>query len=86
MYSLGDPQSRTVKMPHMQVSFETPEYTANADGLGALRALEVIRMLGRESKTRFETRLGRFALSAPEAGVVGLWCAQDDGLIPLISF
>jgi len=38
---------------HVQVSFETPEYTANADGLGALRLLEAIRVLGRENKTRF---------------------------------
>jgi len=38
---------------HVQVSFETPEYTANADGLGALRLLEAIRILGLEKKTRF---------------------------------
>jgi GDPmannose 4,6-dehydratase len=38
---------------HVMVSFETPEYTANADGLGALRLLEAIRILGRERKTRF---------------------------------
>ncbi|AXK70987.1 GDP-mannose 4,6-dehydratase [Lysobacter sp. TY2-98] len=38
---------------HVQVSFETPEYTANADGVGALRLLEAIRILGLESKTRF---------------------------------
>src|SRR5438046_5005870 len=38
---------------HVQVSFETPEYTANADGLGTLRVLESIRILGRERKTRF---------------------------------
>jgi GDPmannose 4,6-dehydratase len=38
---------------HVQVSFELPEYTANVDGLGALRLLEAIRMLGMESKTRF---------------------------------
>jgi GDPmannose 4,6-dehydratase len=38
---------------HVQVSFETPEYTANSDGLGALRLLEAIRILGREDKTRF---------------------------------
>jgi len=38
---------------HVQVSFETPEYTANADALGTLRLLEAIRILGRESKTRF---------------------------------
>ena len=38
---------------HVQVSFETPEYTANADGLGTLRLLEAIRILGRHDKTRF---------------------------------
>jgi GDPmannose 4,6-dehydratase len=38
---------------HVQVSFETPEYTANADGLGTLRLLEAMRILGREGKTRF---------------------------------
>src|SRR5437763_5406155 len=38
---------------HVQVSFETPEYTANANGLGTLRMLEAIRILGRESQTRF---------------------------------
>ena len=38
---------------HVQVSFETPEYTANTNALGALRILEAIRMLGLEKKTRF---------------------------------
>lgn len=38
---------------HVQVSFETPEYTANADGIGTLRVLEAIRILGLESKTKF---------------------------------
>jgi len=38
---------------HVKVSFETPEYTANADALGALRILEAIRILGLEKKTRF---------------------------------
>jgi GDPmannose 4,6-dehydratase len=38
---------------HVQVSFETPEYTANADALGALRLLEAIRILGMEKKVRF---------------------------------
>ncbi len=38
---------------HVQVSFETPEYTANADGMGTLRILEAIRILGLENKTRF---------------------------------
>lgn len=38
---------------HVHVSFETPEYTANADALGTLRLLEAIRILGLERKTRF---------------------------------
>jgi GDPmannose 4,6-dehydratase len=38
---------------HVQVSFETPEYTANADGLGALRLLEAIRILKLENRVRF---------------------------------
>jgi GDPmannose 4,6-dehydratase len=38
---------------HVKVSFETPEYTANADALGALRLLEAIRILGLEKMTRF---------------------------------
>jgi len=38
---------------HVHVSFETPEYTGNADALGTLRLLEAIRVLGLDSKTRF---------------------------------
>ena len=38
---------------HVMVSFETPEYTANADAIGALRILEAIRILGLSGKTRF---------------------------------
>ena len=38
---------------HVMVSFETPEYTANADAVGTLRVLEAIRLLGLEQKTRF---------------------------------
>lgn len=38
---------------HVKVSFETPEYTANADAIGVLRILEAIRILGLEKKTRF---------------------------------
>ena len=38
---------------HVAVSFEEPEYTANSDGLGVLRLLEAIRILGLEKKTRF---------------------------------
>jgi GDPmannose 4,6-dehydratase len=46
IYNLG-------AMSHVAVSFETPEYTANADGIGTLRILEAIRILGLEAKTRF---------------------------------
>jgi GDPmannose 4,6-dehydratase len=45
IYNLG-------AMSHVQVSFETPEYTANADGLGTLRILEAVRLLGLTKKTR----------------------------------
>ncbi|MCL6261222.1 GDP-mannose 4,6-dehydratase [Aquiflexum sp. TKW24L] len=46
IYNLG-------AMSHVKVSFETPEYTANADGIGTLRILEAIRLLGLEKKTKF---------------------------------
>lgn len=46
IYNLG-------AMSHVQVSFETPEYTANVDGLGTLRLLEAIRILSLEKKTKF---------------------------------
>lgn len=39
-------------MSHVAVSFETPEYTGNADGLGTLRLLDAVRLLGLEKKTR----------------------------------
>lgn len=39
-------------MSHVKVSFDTPEYTANADGIGTLRILEAIRLLGMEKKTK----------------------------------
>lgn len=45
IYNLG-------AMSHVKVSFELPEYTANIDGLGALRILEAVRFLGLEKKTR----------------------------------
>ena len=40
-------------MSHVKVSFDTPEYTANADGIGTLRLLEAIRILKREKSTKF---------------------------------
>jgi GDPmannose 4,6-dehydratase len=46
IYNLG-------AMSHLAVSYESPEYTADADGMGTLRLLEAIRILGLEKKTRF---------------------------------
>lgn len=46
IYNLG-------AMSHVAVSFESPEYTADVDGMGALRLLEAVRLLGLEKKTRF---------------------------------
>jgi len=46
IYNLG-------AMSHVKVSFDTPEYTANADGLGTMRLLEAVRILNLTSKTRF---------------------------------
>ena len=40
-------------MSHVKVSFDTPEYTANADGIGTLRFLEAIRLLGMEKRVKF---------------------------------
>jgi GDPmannose 4,6-dehydratase len=45
IYNLG-------AMSHVKVSFDTPEYTANADGIGTLRILEAVRLLGLENKTK----------------------------------
>jgi GDPmannose 4,6-dehydratase len=45
IYNLG-------AMSHVQVRFETPEYTANADGIGVLRLLEAVRLLGLTKKTK----------------------------------
>lgn len=39
-------------MSHVKVSFDTPEYTANTDGIGTLRILEAVRLLGMENETR----------------------------------
>ena len=45
IYNLG-------AMSHVKVSFDTPEYVGNVDGLGTLRILEAVRLLGLEKKTR----------------------------------
>jgi GDPmannose 4,6-dehydratase len=45
IYNLGG-------MPHVRVSFDTPEYVANVDGIGTLRLLEAVRLLGLKSKSK----------------------------------
>ncbi len=50
IYNLG-------AMSHVKVSFDTPEYTANADGIGTLRILEAVRLLGLTQKTKFTRHL-----------------------------
>ncbi|HPQ50505.1 MAG: GDP-mannose 4,6-dehydratase [Alphaproteobacteria bacterium] len=57
---------------HVQVSFETPEYTANADALGPLRILEAIRILGLKDKTRF------FQASTSEMFGLAQTCPQNE--------
>jgi GDPmannose 4,6-dehydratase len=53
---------------HVQVSFETPEYTANADALGCLRLLEAIRILGMKDRVRFyQASTSELYGNAPEA-------------------
>jgi GDPmannose 4,6-dehydratase len=59
---------------HVQVSFETPEYTANADALGPLRLLEAIRILGLEKRTRFY-----------QASTSELYGSRDDAVLSEIS-
>ena len=71
---------------HVQVSFETPEYTANADALGPLRLLEAIRILGLEKRTRFYQAstselygiCSRDAATRnnPVLSTVPIWCCQ----------
>jgi GDPmannose 4,6-dehydratase len=62
---------------HVMVSFETPEYTANADAIGALRILEAIRLLGLEQKTRFyqastSEMFGKTIMDVLEGGLLNL--------------
>jgi GDPmannose 4,6-dehydratase len=65
---------------HVQVSFETPEYTANADALGPLRLLEAIRILGLAKRTRF------YQASASELyGSVRETATRDHSVLPAVA-
>ena len=50
-------------MSHVKVSFDTPEYTANADGIGTLRLLEAVRILGLSKKTKIYQKADFLLLS-----------------------
>jgi len=75
---------------HVQVSFETPEYTANADALGTLRLLEAIRILGLENCTRFyqasTSELYGNALESPQSETTPFQPKSPYGTAKLYAF
>src|ERR1700743_892745 len=77
-------------MSHVQVSFETPEYTANADGLGTLRILEAIRILGLEKRTRFyqasTSELFGLAQEVPQKETTPFYPRSPYGVAKLYSY
>jgi len=75
---------------HVRVSFETPEYTANADALGTLRILEAIRILGLTQKTRFyqastSELFGRIA-EAPQSETTAFYPRSPYGVAKLYGY
>jgi GDPmannose 4,6-dehydratase len=75
---------------HVQVSFETPEYTANADALGPLRLLEAIRILGMERRTRYyqasTSELFGYAREAPQRETTPFYPRSPYGAAKLYGF
>lgn len=75
---------------HVRVSFETPEYTANADAVGTLRLLEAIRILGMESKTRFyqasTSELYGYAQEIPQRETTPFYPRSPYGVAKLYAF
>ncbi len=75
---------------HVHVSFETPEYTANADGLGPLRILEAIRLLGLEGETRFyqasTSELYGKALESPQTETTPFYPRSPYGIAKLYGY
>ena len=67
---------------HVQVSFETPEYTANADGLGVLRLLEAIRILGLTEKTK----LYQASTSEIFGGIDRSSLNEDSEIVPMSPY
>lgn len=75
---------------HVQVSFETPEYTANADAIGTLRLLEALRILGLEKKTRFyqasTSELYGLAQEVPQSETTPFYPRSPYGVAKLYSY
>ena len=75
---------------HVRVSFETPEYTANADAIGTLRLLEAIRILGREKKTRFyqasTSELYGYAQEIPQKETTPFYPRSPYGVAKLYAY
>ena len=77
-------------MSHVQVSFDTPEYTADVDGLGTLRLLEAIRILGLEKDIRFyqasTSELYGKAMEVPQSETTPFYPRSPYGVAKLYSF
>src|SRR6187431_622789 len=75
---------------HVQVSFETPEYTANSDALGTLRLLEAIRILGLTKKTRFyqasTSELYGLVQQTPQTEVTNFYPRSPYGVAKLYAY
>lgn len=75
---------------HVQVSFETPEYTANADGIGTLRLLEAIRILGMADKVRFyqasTSELYGLAQEVPQSETTPFYPRSPYGVAKLYAY
>lgn len=75
---------------HVKVSFEQPEYTGNADGLGVLRLLEAIRIAGLESKTKFyqasTSELYGKVLETPQSETTPFYPRSPYGVAKLYAF
>lgn len=77
-------------MSHVKVSFDTPEYTANVDGLGTLRLLEAIRILGMEKDVRFyqasTSELYGLVQEVPQSETTPFYPRSPYGVAKLYSF
>jgi GDPmannose 4,6-dehydratase len=83
IYNLG-------AMSHVQVSFEEPEYTANVDGIGTLRILEAIRLLGLTQKTKFyqasTSELYGLAQTVPQSETTPFYPRSPYGVAKLYAY